>query len=94
VTYARRLRPEDGDLDQDLTAVEIDRKVRALNPEPGCWITLAGARVKLLEGSPRSAADGGKGHPVPSREGIYLIRTVQPPGGRPMPVQDYLRGRR
>ena len=30
-------------------AVEIDRKIRALNPEPGTWTILNGKRTKLLE---------------------------------------------
>ena len=93
-TYARRPTPEDGDLDRDLTAVEIDRKVRALNPDPGCWLTLAGRRIKVLEGSPADGPHGARGHPVPTRQGAYVVRVVQPPGGRPMPVEDYLRGRR
>jgi methionyl-tRNA formyltransferase len=92
-THARRPTAADGDLDQDLTAVEIDRRVRALNPEPGCWITLGGARVKVLEGS-LEGAPGAKGHTLRTREGTYVIRTVQPPGGKPMPVDAYLRGRR
>lgn len=92
-THARRLLAADGDLDQGLSALEIDRRVRALNPEPGCWITLGKARVKVIEGFLESAP-GSKGHPIPTPEGTYFVRTVQPAGGRPMPVQDYLRGRR
>jgi len=93
-TYARRLSAADGDLDQDLAAAEIDRRVRALSGEPGCWITLGKARVKVLEGSLSSAPQGAPGQALHTRDGTYLIRTVQPPGGRPMPVEDYLRGRR
>jgi methionyl-tRNA formyltransferase len=93
-TQARRLTAEDGNLDRDLTAVEIDRRVRALTPDPGCWITLAGMRVKVLEGSLQGLASGAKGYPLATRDGTYVIRTVQPPGGRPMPVDAYLRGHR
>ena len=93
-TYARRLSAADGDLDQDLAAAEIDRRVRALSGEPGCWITLGKARVKVLEGSLSSAPQGAPGQALHTRDGTYLIRTVQPAGGRPMPVEDYLRGRR
>ena len=30
-------------------AIEIDRKIRALNPEPGVWTTVKNKRIKLLE---------------------------------------------
>ena len=93
-TYARRLSAADGDLDQDLAAADIDRRVRALSGDPGCWITLGKARVKVLEGSLSSAPQGAPGQALHTRDGTYLIRTVQPAGGRPMPVEDYLRGRR
>jgi methionyl-tRNA formyltransferase len=82
VTLAPRLTSVDGDLDGLTSALEIDRRVRALTPDPGCWITLAGSRVKVLEGS----LDGASGE--------YRIKTVQPPGRRAMPVDAYLRGRR
>jgi len=40
VTYARRLTKEDGRLDWSKSAVELDRRVRALNPWPGAFTTV------------------------------------------------------
>ncbi len=37
---------ENGD---ELLALKIDRKIRALNPEPGTWMLQNGKRIKLLE---------------------------------------------
>ncbi len=49
-TYTRKFRVEDGyvDLEKDAPA-EIERKVRALNPEPGVWTIQNGRRMKILE---------------------------------------------
>lgn len=93
-TYARRLTSEDGKLDpQTMSAIEIDRRVRALTPQPGCWITVNSASVKLLAGHlPNSA--GGDGLAVETVDGTYVIDEVQPAGGRPMSAAAWTRGRR
>jgi len=49
VTYAHKLAKEEGLLDWRQTAVELDRKVRALNPWPGVWFEMAGERIKVIE---------------------------------------------
>lgn len=46
-TYAHLLRKEDGVIDWDDKAIDIDRKVRALNPWPGVWATVHGSRFKI-----------------------------------------------
>lgn len=49
-TYTKKFTTEDGyvDLAQDDPAM-IERKIRALNPEPGVWTMMDGVRTKLLE---------------------------------------------
>lgn len=51
------------------SATEIERKVRALNPEPGVWTTKDGKRMKILE------AELG--------DGKLLLKKIQFEGGRP-----------
>ena len=58
-TYTKKFSTEDAYIKpQDLEkaenqsgeiAIEIDRKIRALNPEPGTWTILNGKRTKILE---------------------------------------------
>jgi len=48
VTYAAKLSRDEGRLDWSLTADQIDRHVRALNPAPGVWFDWNGERIKLL----------------------------------------------
>jgi methionyl-tRNA formyltransferase len=48
VTYAVKLRRDEGRLDCRRPAVELERAVRALNPWPGTWLEIAGERIKVL----------------------------------------------
>jgi methionyl-tRNA formyltransferase len=105
-TLAPRLRRDDGRVDwSEMGAAEVDRRVRALDPWPGVTAPLGGAEVRLLAGEPLARGDGA-GPPgtvlrtdrevaeVATREGVYAVRRVQPPGRRPMDAAAYLRGRR
>ncbi len=93
VTHAPRLRSEDGKLDPaTMSAQEIDRRVRALSERLGCWITLNGAEVKVIRGHLDGAA--GDGIPVSTKDAVYVVDEVQPPGGRRMPAAAWARGRR
>jgi len=49
VTYAAKLDRAEGQIDWNLPAAELDRKVRALNPWPGTTFMLRDERIKLLE---------------------------------------------
>ena len=48
VTYAAKLRRDEGPLDWRRPAVALERAVRALNPWPGTWLEIAGERIKVL----------------------------------------------
>jgi methionyl-tRNA formyltransferase len=105
-TLAPRLRREDGRVDwSEMGAAEVDRRVRGLDPWPGVTAPLGGTEVRLLAGEPLSRGDDA-GPPgtvlrtdrevaeVATRQGVYAVRRVQPPGRRPMDAAAYLRGRR
>jgi methionyl-tRNA formyltransferase len=105
-THAPRLTREDGAIEWDaVSAVEVDRRVRALQPWPGVTAAFGGQRVHVLAGRVRDPdADGagpgtvvatdGEEVDVAAATGVYRIGFVQPPGGRPMSAAAYLRGRR
>jgi methionyl-tRNA formyltransferase len=105
-TLAPRLRREDGRVDwSEMSATEVDRRVRGLDPWPGVTAPLGGAEVRLLAGEPLSRGDDA-GPPgtvlrtdralaeVATRDGVYAVWRVQPAGRRPMDAAAYLRGRR
>jgi methionyl-tRNA formyltransferase len=92
-TYAPKIRPEEGRLRLDMPAVEIDRRVRALTPDPGCRLTLPQGEIKVLAG--HLPAGGGKGGvPLQTADGTYIVEEVQPASGRRMSAEAWLRGRR
>ena len=93
VTHARRLTTDDGRLDLNtLSAVDVDRRVRALNPDPGVWIDVAGRSVRLLRGHVSGSATAAPGLEVMTANGRYVVEIVQPPGKQAMPVDAFLRG--
>jgi methionyl-tRNA formyltransferase len=92
-THAPRLTSEDGKLKPaTMSALEIDRRVRALSERLGCWITLSGAEVKVIRGHLDGAV--GDGIAVPTVDGTYVVDEVQPAGGRRMTAAAWARGRR
>ncbi|HEY1419154.1 MAG TPA: methionyl-tRNA formyltransferase [Candidatus Dormibacteraeota bacterium] len=77
-TVAGRLSREHGELDWDLSAKEIDARVRALQPWPGVTLPTSRGRVKVLSGH----VEGDR----------YVPEVVQLPGKRPGPARQVLGG--
>ena len=99
-TYAEKIRPEERRLDPDRPARELALVVRALTPHIGAYVELeSGERLgvraaiadeRTLEPGTLSAAAGSL--LLGCGKGSLRIETVQPPGGRPMSAEAYLRG--
>ena len=97
VTYARKLAREEGQLNFGEPAEVIERRLRALNPAPGCWCEARGERLGVLAGEvvpgsdapgtvlalPLTVACGGK---------ALRITLVQRAGRRPMSPEELQRG--
>ena len=75
-TVAPRLRKQDGELELDMDANEIDRRVRALQPWPGTTLQTRRGRVKVLSGHVEGAR--------------YVPDVVQLPGKKPAPAKQVL----
>jgi methionyl-tRNA formyltransferase len=100
-TYAEKIGPEDRRLDVALPAVDLERRVRALAPHIGAFVelpdgsSLGVSRAQLLPGVLVPAgAFGNEGGALTlgCSPGTLALTEVQPPGKRPMPAADYLRG--
>jgi len=105
ISYAPRLSVDDARVRWSDPGLAIDRRVRACTPSPGAWTTLDGVRLKLgpLRPEPIEVADPppagelrlSKNHVlVGSGTGCVLLGEVQPPGKRPMPAIEWVRGAR
>lgn len=75
-SVAGRLRKEDGELEWEIGAQEIDRRVRALQPWPGATLPTQRGRVKVLSGH----VEGDQ----------YVLDVVQLPGKKAAPAKQVL----
>ncbi len=100
VTYAEKIGAEDRRLDPSRTAVELARAVRALTPHIGAYLELSGDERLGVRGAAAEPGRTARGT-LAAVEGRLCLGTaagdlkltlVQPPGGRAMPADAYLRG--
>ncbi len=99
-TYAEKIAPEERRLDPARPAGELAATVRALTPHIGAYLEMAGGErlgVRCARAVDVSVQTGA----VKSEWGALLVgccrgalrlEAVQPPGGKPMPADAYLRG--
>jgi methionyl-tRNA formyltransferase len=90
VTYARKIDKAEAAIDWHQSAAQIERRVRAFDPQPGCHAEVGGESIKIWRSkvSAGFSADPGSlsidaGRPVVGcgRNGLELVE-VQRPGGR------------
>ena len=100
-TYAPMLKKEDGLIDWNQSAAEIDCQIRGLNPWPGVYtFNGKGHRLKVLEAVPvseqNSAPPGtifGKGLVACGQGSVLKLVKVQPDNAKPMDVAGAVNGR-
>lgn len=100
-TYAPMLKKEDGLLDFNQPAVDLERRVRAMNPWPGAWFEWNGAPLKVHKAHVgQGKAEAGKrlveqNQPaVGAGGGVLILDEVQPPSKKPMNGKSFLAGAR
>ena len=100
--YARKLSKDEAQIRwTNNSAEEIERLARAFNPRPSAWATLAGQRLKILRaealdigGTPGTVSERTKkAVAIACQGGSLRPLEVQPSGGRPMKMEEWLRGR-
>ncbi|AVM75936.1 methionyl-tRNA formyltransferase [Magnetospirillum gryphiswaldense] len=97
VTYAHKLAKDEGRLDWNRPAVELERQVRGLTPWPGVWCQVGEERLKVLAaglaegaGAPGTVLDDSL--LVACGSGALRLLRVQRAGKGPMEAADLLRG--
>ncbi len=102
VTYAHKIEKHEAPIDWRLDAAAIVRRVRAFNPFPGASAVLSGEVIKVwgaYVGKGESTADFGQivavapeGIAVAAMHSIAVLTELQRPGGKRLPVAEFLRG--
>ena len=103
VTIAPKVTVENARVRWDLPAHAVDRRVRAVTPNPGAWTMIGDLRVKVgpvtVEDTADSLAPGAirvekKGVRVGTGSHPVLLGQIQPPGKKLMNAADWARGAR
>ncbi len=100
VTYAEKIDPAERRLDPARPAVELAAVVRALTPHVGAYLETADGERLGVRSARAVEVDVRTGEVraewgamlVGCGRGALRLEVVQPPGGKPMPVDAYLRG--
>ena len=104
VTVAPKITVEEARVRWDLPAQVVDRRIRAVTPNPGAWTMIGDLRIKV---GPVSLTQDEQ-DPLPpgmirvDRQGVHvgtssdpvLLGEIQPPGKKPMKAADWARGAR
>lgn len=103
-TYANKLSKEEALLDWNLSAVQLERCIRAFNPWPVSYFYIADQAVKVWQAEaldiktsqrPGTIIKADKqGIQVATAEGVLNILQLQPAGKKPMSAQDLLNSRK
>ena len=100
-TVTRPFRRDDGRLDPDRPAIELERQVRAYVPWPGTFLETPAGRLALHEASVAASARGdepgglvrhGDGLALSTSDGRLVLDRVQLAGRRAVSGPEFLRG--
>lgn len=104
VTVAPKITVDEARVRWDLPAQVVDRRIRAVTPNPGAWTMIGDLRIKVGPVTP----DQENQEALPpgmirvDRQGVHvgtsstpvLLGEIQPPGKKPMRAADWARGAR
>jgi len=104
ITYAHKISKTEAIIDWSQSTASITRKIRALNPAPGCFTLLSDQRIKLWEASAVSSESGAKSAPgtiisltkegltVSAGDGLVSITRLQLPNKKPLSIAEVVNG--
>jgi methionyl-tRNA formyltransferase len=101
VNYAYKISKEESFLDFELSAGQLERKIRAFNPAPGAHCVIDNLTYKLWRAEAvQRPAQGKTGYfllsdtnlIIPCGDGALRVLEIQKPGGKRLPVAEFLKG--
>lgn len=100
--YAAKISKEEALIDWSKSAADLHRAIRAFNPFPICYTTLAGQRLKIWGATLANISATGLPGSISAIEkdaiivncgtGQLVLTSLQMPGKKALPVADILRG--
>jgi methionyl-tRNA formyltransferase len=102
VTVAPKITVEEARVRWELPAHAVDRRIRAVTPNPGAWTMIGDMRIKVGPVRPDEAKVLAAGEIEVGRRDVWIgtgsnavtLSWVQPPGKKPMNAADWARGAR
>jgi len=103
VSVAPKVSVDEARIRWDLPAHVIERRIRAMTPNPGAWTMIGDMRVKVGPVSVEDSGDAVEPGVIVTERARVLIGTgsvpvqlgqIQPPGKKPMAAADWARGAR
>jgi methionyl-tRNA formyltransferase len=101
VTYARKIGREEGRLDWRGSAVELERRVRALDPWPGAFLEHRGEHIRVNSAGVAAIAETANALPgtvldhrlaIACGAGVLRLLRLQRPGRTVLGAAEFLRG--
>ncbi len=103
-TYCKPIAKDEGEINWNLSAIEIWRRVRAFYPWPGSYSRWRGRTLKIIEAAPlteKTTAKAGEvvaldsgGFGIGSGDGTLNVLRVQLEGKQALSAAEFLRGQR
>ncbi|MCF6386044.1 methionyl-tRNA formyltransferase [Mycobacterium sp. MBM] len=102
VTFAPKITVEEARVRWELPAQAVDRRIRAVTPNPGAWTMIGEMRVKVGPVRPDESKILPAGELEVGRREVWVgtgshavaLGWIQPPGKKPMNAADWARGAR
>ena len=99
-TLAPLIRKEEGLMNFQQSAIELERKVRAYQPWPGAYFIWKSRRIKVIRAAISSASNIepnkhaiiNKYPAIGTSDGLLILEILQPSGKKPMPGNVFLNG--
>ena len=103
VSVAPKVSVDEARIRWDLPAHVIERRIRAMTPNPGAWTMIGDMRIKVGPVSVEDSGDAAEPGVIMAERTRVLVGTgsvpvqlgqIQPPGKKPMAAADWARGAR